>query len=285
MTIRTVVHGLIEGEAMSRAFCIVVLAAGLLVAFPMFAADGNIYLTGHDVDFHCALQPAPTQCNALKIAIALARAGAPDPSKKVLFLDEGMSASTASALGFAEGTSELALAAAQIGLPSTAYQVVSPTSVTFTGNSDADPPVAPLALNTSSYSAIVFASDETCGGCDNTSGGETNINNRSSDIASFFSNGGGLAYLSSGPPPTEGSTIYYNSVPPAYAVNSTTTPNDFAYTLTPAGKSLGLSNDDATCCETHNSFAAPIIIEAPTLESATNSKLISAELDSNGRDE
>src|SRR3954470_12154124 len=149
---------------MSRVFIIAVLVAGLLVAFPMFAADGNIYLTGHDIDFHCALQSTPTQCNALKIAIALARAGAPDPSKKVLFLDQGMSAPI---LGHPAGTSELALAAAQIDLPTTAYEVISPTSVTFTGSTDAETPVAPLALDTSTYSAIVFASDQTCGGCDN----------------------------------------------------------------------------------------------------------------------
>ncbi len=221
---------------MTRAVTIAVLLVGLMVALPVSAADGNIYLTGHDLDFHCALQAAPTQCNAFKIALTLARAGAPDSSKKILFVDEGMSPDTAAALNFPQGTSELALAAAQIGLPSTAYQVVSPTSDTFTGNSDADPSIPPLALDTSPYSAIVFASDETCGGCDNTSAGETAINNRTSDIASFFGSGGGLVYLASGPPPAEGSTIYYNSVPSAYAVSITTTPNDFAYTLTSAGR-------------------------------------------------
>jgi hypothetical protein len=68
-------------------------------------------------------------------------------------------------------------------------------------------------------------------------------------------------------------------------VNSISTPNDFAYTLTSAGRSLGLTGDDANCCETHNSFAAPIIITIAALDSATNPKLISAELDSAGRDE
>src|SRR5882724_13198845 len=93
---------------MKRLICLPVVLLALF-AVPAFAAPGNIYLTGHDLDFHCAFQTAPTQCNAFKIAITLARAGAPDPNKPVLFLDQG---------------SELATAAGNIEF--TAFVVVDP---------------------------------------------------------------------------------------------------------------------------------------------------------------
>jgi hypothetical protein len=262
---------------MKPSICLVALVSLILLAAPAFAA-GNIYLTGHDLDFHCAFQTAPTQCNAFKIAIALARAGAPDPNKPVLFLDEGMSAAAASAFGKNPGDSELAFAAQNIGF--TAFQVVDPTdSETFTD----------LSLTTSTYSAIVVASHETCGGCDNTNDAVTAINGRIANIQDFSAQGGGLVYLAGAS--GEG---YYASVPTAYAVNSTSstfpgnpryptdcisTPTTKCYQRTPAGKSLGLTNADANCCETHNSFAPPNIITAPTLDSAANPDLISAETD------
>ncbi len=46
----------------------ILLACCLLMTVPAFG-HGNIYLTGHDLDFHCALQPPPTSCNAFKIAV------------------------------------------------------------------------------------------------------------------------------------------------------------------------------------------------------------------------
>ena len=260
----------------------VALLALVLVAIPTFAANGNIYLTGHDLDFHCAFEPVAGthQCNAFKIAIALARAGAPDPNKPVLFLDEGMSADAAAAHGVPTGTSQLAVSAQKIGLAASQYQVVNPNSTAFTGDGET---TEPLALTTATYSAIVIASDISCfdspgGQCDNTEAGETNINNRSSDIANFFSGGGGLVYLSGAQ-----SSIYYTSVPPPYGVASTETSGP--YTVTTEGKSLGLTSDDANCCATHNSFAPQIIITAPTLDSATNPSLISAETDAVENDE
>jgi len=260
-----------------------------LFAIPAFAADGNIYLTGHDLDFHCAFESAPTQCNALKIAIALARAGAPDPNQPVLFLDQGMSAEVASFFGKEEGDSELALAAQNAGLTTSQYQVVKPNSIAFTGDFETTPA---LALTTASYSAIIIASHVTCSGCDNTDNAVAAINGRTEDIRAFFAAGGGLVYLA-------GATKvdYYQSVPTAYAVAPTATspgspegcfpepaePSSSCYQLTTAGRSLGLTNDDANCCQTHNSFTAqpppPPPIGAPSLESATNVSLISAETD------
>src|SRR6516162_6148147 len=64
---------------------------GLLAAGMAFG--GNIFLTGHDLDFHCA--GGALQCNALGIAMDIIRAGAPDPTKPVLVLDEGSEVSNA----------------------------------------------------------------------------------------------------------------------------------------------------------------------------------------------
>src|SRR4051812_9605809 len=154
---------------MNRVLTTALFVCALLIGIPLHAVDGNIYLTGHDLDFHCAFQPAPTQCNAFKIAVALARAGAPDPKLPVLFLDEGMSADAAAAHGVPTGTSQLAVAAQNIGLASSQYQVVNPNSTAFTGDGET---TDPLALTTTIYSAIVIASDVSCfdeagGQCDN----------------------------------------------------------------------------------------------------------------------
>jgi hypothetical protein len=264
-----------EKNSMKRHIYLAILVAGcLLVAMPSFA--GNIYLTGHDIDFHCALQSAPTSCNAFKIAFNLGRAGAPNPAKPVLFLDQGCNSE-----GCTPGSNETAMAANNAGIPSTSYTVVDPSSAGF----------ATLPLTTANYSAILFASDVDCGGCDNTVSGETAINSRSADIQNFFIAGGGLVYLSGAD-----STIYYTSVPAGFAVEPTAanpanpatngcltspTPGP-CYTLTSVGTALGLTNNDANCCATHNSFVPFSNIEGPTGSSAL---LSVAELDASQNDE
>src|SRR5215468_8050948 len=108
---------------MKQHFYTAILLLGcLFVVTPVFA--GNIYLTGHDLDFHCTNQPAPTQCNAFKIAVAQARAGAPDPSKPVLLVDQPNTNESPLA-----GQQQAALAAANVGLvEGTDYVVVDPTT-------------------------------------------------------------------------------------------------------------------------------------------------------------
>src|SRR5437660_11824277 len=110
---------------MKPTLSLVALLSLALFAIPASAANGNIYLTGHDLDFHCAFEPpaGTHQCNAFKIAIALARAGAPNPNLPVLFLDEGMSADAAAAHGVPTGTSQLALSAPHIGLAASQYHI------------------------------------------------------------------------------------------------------------------------------------------------------------------
>jgi len=98
----------------------------------MFAAGGNIAITGHDDDFH-----GSTLGDAQSLGmINFARSGSPTPSKPVLSFDHG---------------SELTGLLTRIGVP---YTNIDP---------DAGVPAA-SNFNVANYSAIVIASDSICGG-------------------------------------------------------------------------------------------------------------------------
>lgn len=154
----------------------VLLAIGLAVtafATPSFA--GNIWLTGHDADFHCA---GGQQCNHFGIALDFARQGAANKALPLLFLDSG--GELASAAGQALATAKNSVEGAGNAFN---FVVLDPTSGGFASLSFAD------------FSAIVVASDSTCGGCDNDAADIAAINARTADIASYFNAGGGLVYF------------------------------------------------------------------------------------------
>jgi hypothetical protein len=217
-----------------------VLAVGLL-ALPSSANAGRLLVTGHDADLHCSF--GEPQCHFVKVAVDYVRAGAPDPSKPVLVLDRGTLKMVA-ALDNAYGAGVV---------PRT---VVDPRSG-FAG----------VPLKTSSFSAILVASDTTCGGCDlNDFTGTPDsdaINARAADIAAFFNDGGGL-YVNSGAShgdgnPATGPDNYYSFVPIPIGGAAVAAP----FALTAAGRTLGLTDgtggtsNDINCCATHNSFTLP----------------------------
>jgi hypothetical protein len=223
-----------------------VLAFAIACNLP--ASAGNIFLTGHDPDFHCVFQEGNPECDEFKIAFDLARTSAPDPTRPVLFLDQG-EIICGDGCHHDTSTNETALAAGLAGIPITSYVVVDPTSAGFSS----------LPLTTDVYSAILIASDQSCGGCDNDQAGETAINSRAADIQAFFNAGGGLVYLAGA-----NSTIYYNSVPSSLsptpssaAVTSIPFDRQGGFFLTPIGSALGLTTTDANCCFTHNAFSVP----------------------------
>ena len=117
--------------------------------------------------------------------------------------------------------------------------VVNPTSVAF----------ATMPINVTLYSAVVIASDSSCGGCDNSTASIAAINARSAALQAFFTASGGLMYLAS----TSNRITYYASVP----IPATGLPVTAPFTITAAGSTLGLIAADANCCPTHNSFATP----------------------------
>ena len=210
-------------------------------------------LTGHDADFHCA--SGEPQCHFVSTAVNYVRAGAPDPSRPVLVLDR-LNLQMVGALDRAFGAGAVP------------RQVVDPRSQ-FAG----------VPLSTNNYSAILIASDVTCGGCDLNEATSTPdsdaINARAGDIAAFFNAGGGV-YANAGGShgdgdPANGADTYYSFLPIPVGGAPVTGP----FCLTPLGASIGFedsptsltgcpdssrrrgTNDDINCCATHNSFITP----------------------------
>lgn len=230
----------------------VLLSALALMLLPVASASaGRLWATGHDADLHCAFG---AQCHYVKQAVEYVRAGAPDPTKPVLVLD-------ASDLDF-----NVALDNA-FGAGVVPRTVMDPKSAAF----------ASEPLTTDRYSAILIASDTTCGGCDlniPTIGSDTPdsdaINARKGAIEGFFNGGGGL-YANAGADhgngdPSDGADVFYDFAPIPLGGLVVQPP----FCLTDVGASLGLedqdcpdaskrrgTNADINCCATHNSFAEP----------------------------
>jgi hypothetical protein len=223
----------------------VVLALAVIGLAPASALAGRFIGTGHDADLHCS---GGQQCHYVKVAVSYVRAGAPNPNLPVLILDRG-SLEMQSAVDAAFGAGVVP------------RKVVDPRSPEF----------ASLPINTATYSAILVASDTTCGGCDLNESDATPdsdaINARKADIEAFFNDGGGIfagAGASHGDgDPSTGPDTYYNFLPLPVGGKPVSAP----FKLTDLGKSLGFedakamppigTNDDINCCATHNSFTLP----------------------------
>jgi len=223
----------------------IVVALGLAGFAPASALAGRFIGTGHDADLHCS---GGRQCHYVKVAVSYVRSGAPNPNLPVLVLDRGsLEMQTAVNAAFGAGVVPM--------------KVVDPRGPEF----------ASLPINTGSYSAILVASDTTCGGCDLNEADSTPdsdaINARKADIEAFFNDGGGIfaaagAQHGDGDPST-GPDTYYSFLPLPVGGKPVTSP----FKLTDLGKSLGFedsaamppigTNDDINCCATHNSFTLP----------------------------
>lgn len=226
---------------------VLVAVAGMAPA----ARAGNLWLTGHDADFHCD-GSGGSQCHYFGIAVNFIRQGAPTKTLPVLVLDSGTEA--VNSIGATEVKALNTIEGAGNAIP---FTVVDPSSPAF----------ATTPISTANWSAIIIASDSTCGGCDNTTTDITAINARTSEIQAFFTAGGGLLYLAG----ADNASTYYNSVP----IPATGIAVAGPFTVTSVGTSLGLTSTDANCCATHNSFTLP----------ASGSALQIAETDSAGNAE
>jgi hypothetical protein len=161
------------------------------------AGAGNIWITGHDADIHCFDTSGGNQCNYLGAAVMFVVNKSPLP---ILALDHGTQVATA-----------IGNAYSQLG--STAPQVVRVDPRTQFASLPLVSEGKPL------YSAIVVASDTTCGAlpsgppCGNNEIGSTPdsdaINNRAGDIEAFFLAGGGILALAG----AEHRDVYYNFLP------------------------------------------------------------------------
>jgi hypothetical protein len=236
------------------------------------ATAGRALVTGHDADLHCA--GGGDQCHFVKVAVDYVRGGAPDPTKPVLVLDHDPENSVPP---LSQMNRALDLAYGEGAVPRV---VMDPRSPEF----------ASASLSTSQYSAIVVASDWTCGGC-GLNANDTDpaltpdsdaINARSAAIADFFNQGGGLFFAAGAQHgdgiPDNGADNYYSAVPlPLGGLQ-----NQDPFSLTMDGQALGFMDDpnapggsDINFCPTHNSFSEP----------AADSRLKVAERDSTGAPE
>lgn len=190
---------------------------------------GKLWVTGHDPDYHCTFEAL--QCHYLQVAVNFVTNGSTLP---VLALDHGTEVATAINSAF--------------GGSGPSVTTVDPRSG-FAGLPLVSSSGTPL------YSAIVVASDITCGGCDNNDDigitPDTDaINARTTDIAQFFNAGGGILALAG----ANNLNVFYNFLPLPVTATTTNSP----YTFTSVGLTLGLvEGQDDNCCATHNSFNLP----------------------------
>jgi hypothetical protein len=185
-----------------------------LVFFALPAQAGNLWLTGHDADFHCT---GGNQCNHMGVAADFVRQGAPTKTLPILVLDSGTQVATA--LGQAAARARNTVEGAGNPFPTT---VIDPTSPAF----------ATTPLSVANWSAIIIASDSSCGGCDNDAADIAAINARTAELQAFFNTGGGVFYLSG----AGNRATYYASVPIVATAAAVSPP----FTLTPVGTALGL---------------------------------------------
>lgn len=228
-------------------------AVGVIAAFGAAATGvqaGNLWLTGHDAELHC--DGAGPQCDYFGIAANFVRQSAPTKTLPILVLDSGTEVTNS--LNGATAKGHNSVEGAGNAFP---FTVVGPSTPAF----------ATTPLTTANWSAIIIASDSTCGGCDNSTSDIAAINGRASELQAFFSAGGGILYLAG----ADNSATYYNSVP----IPATGVAVAGPFTLTSVGTSLGLTSTDVNCCATHNSFTLP----------AAGSGLQVAETDSAGNAE
>ena len=194
-----------------------VAAAALLLAMPAFAG-GNIFLTGHDDDFHQSAN-ANAQMTA---ALSFVRNGSALP---VLTFDTG---------------SQLTSQLSALGIP---FTNVVPTAGNLAGASGA------ALFDPTLYSAFAVASVSTCGGCDNPPGTGTIIAGQSAAIAAFFNAGRGVLGL------TGASDVNAYAYVPTSASNGGGSPGSSGFVQTAQGLTLGIPavNGDPT----HNFFSEP----------------------------
>lgn len=183
-----------------------IAVSAMLAATPAMA--GNIFLTGHDNDFHQSSAATAQMAGAL----AFVRDGSTLP---ILTFDAG---------------SEL-------------QNLLTSMGVTFVNVDPSNAANVTAALfDHALYSAFVVASVTSCGGCDNSPAAIANIAAQSAAIASFFNAGGGIIGLAGAGDPNA-----YAYVPES-ATNAGGNPPRTGYVQTAAGALLGIPavNGDTT---------------------------------------
>jgi hypothetical protein len=200
---------LINSPALRTALILGTVAGFGLLPMARPAAAGQIFLTGHDADFHDTVAGSASATAALQSESVFVRGGSTLP---VLVLDSG---------------TELSSALTALGIPNTR---VLPTAVTDS------------MFSHTTYSAFAVASEVSCGGCDNSPADNAAIASHLSAIGAFVTAGGGILGLAGAADP-----LAYAYVPTA-ASNGGGNPPSSGFVETAAGTAVGLlaENGDPT---------------------------------------
>jgi hypothetical protein len=215
------------------------LSALVLPSFSPAVLAGNIFLSGHDPDFHASQGPNSAGAqHVIQLALNYARNGNTAP---ILFLETDLSNLS---LGD-HADSELGLIASGFtagNTPGNHYVKVSASQF--------------ASVNLAQFSAIFIPSDH---GGTLTGNDLQALNARATDIANFVNLGGGLVALAeegvrqpatTGPQPQN-----YGFVP--LPVTSAPLPSfDYPFTVTAAGTAWGLQNSDINDYTAHSYFIA-----------------------------
>jgi len=234
-----------------RRFVPAVAAAAALTFAAGAAAAGEIYITGHDPDFHAQGQVSGQ--NQLNVALNFVTNGTyNDGSTKFLWVESHDSILGGHRRGY-DGLSFIGVGASNVDWVDAAGLG---------------------GVNFNDYSAIVVASS--FGGM--TTSAEINaLIARSADIKSFVNAGGGVAAFAECFGNTIGCDAGATTADPTtlfgfLPVNVTAVDTFAPYIVTPFGAGLGLTNADVSDCCTHNSFGQTgglTIVDTDALGTAT----------------
>ncbi|HWR83522.1 MAG TPA: LamG-like jellyroll fold domain-containing protein [Candidatus Deferrimicrobium sp.] len=217
----------------------------VLLATAPLARSGNIYLTGHDVDYHWG------QFGYDQAILDLLRCqGTPD---EILAANYQIAVIGSQGIG--------------VGIRWSGTFINTYPAVTFI---DADIQTTPAAwsaaLETSTgsgvpkYNVLVMLSHESCGGgCGLTTAGSNNLNQAQALIATLFNNGMDI-WANSG----AGLSTYYDFLPPGFITTVPYTPYPpTSFCPTPAGTAVSITCSMTCGFQTHNrftGFAAALIV-------------------------
>jgi len=229
------------------------LTLGLILGAPLPGNAGNIFLSGHDPDFHAALGPSAT--------------GAQDIIQRGL--DFVRSGNTAPILLLESGTDNITLgdhSDSEQGLIASGYTSGSTPGLHYVKLTAAQFATADLSL----YSALFVPSDH---GGTLTGSDLAALDGRAADIASYLAAGGGLiAFAEDGnrvPAPGSPQPQNYAFVPLSLT-SGALEQAETGFKLTSFGVSLGLSASDINGNASHSFFSSTGGLSPVDFDSAGN---------------
>jgi PEP-CTERM motif len=228
-------EGAMRGSISASLTAVAIAAA--VMAFAQPASAGNVFVTGHDPDFHDQAGPnAPGATNIIDDALTFARNGNTAP---ILFVYT--SAAPNEALGDHLDS--------MTGLIDAGYTASNTPGNHFVAVNAAGLP----GVNFSAYSTIFVPSDH---------GGSLQeqdlaaLDARSSDILSYINAGGGLVALAEDNFHSGGTAAPLFGFLPFLVTSSSLSEFEGGNTLTPDGAALGLTTSDINGNFSHNVFTA-----------------------------